>query len=286
MIMEPEQFVEMLKKTGLKRDTVDKFYTKKETVDLCIEAIKEKLTIDFNDDLVIEPSAGNGAFIEQLKTLSKNCIFIDKFPEHQEIIKKDFLKYDAKNVTGKYKKIHIIGNPPFGRQASTAIKIIKKACSFCDTLSLILPKSFRKESMHKYVPINFHLLYQMNLPEIPVKNGDKEHNIKCVFQIWIKKDTLRIVMPPQVPMKFSFVKKIDTPDISFRRVGRRAGFISEIIVDKNPRTHYFIKFKDVGDKVSLLERLRRATFDEDDTVAVKSIGMQEVIVAYNKILDS
>jgi hypothetical protein len=47
--------------------------------------------------------------------------------------------------------IHIIGNPPFGRQSSTAIKFIKKSCLFCNSLSFILPKSFKKDSLKNKV---------------------------------------------------------------------------------------------------------------------------------------
>ena len=60
-----------------------------------------------------------------------------------------------------YKNIHIIGNPPFGRQSSLAIKFIKKSCEFCDTLSFILPKSFKKESLKKHFP--FDLRYDKKI---------------------------------------------------------------------------------------------------------------------------
>jgi hypothetical protein len=46
---------------GLKRDTIDKFYTTNKTVVECIQFIKCNLIID-KSDLIIEPSAGNGAF--------------------------------------------------------------------------------------------------------------------------------------------------------------------------------------------------------------------------------
>ena len=53
-----------------------------------------------------------------------------------------------------FKKIHIIGNPPFGRQSSLAIKFIKKSAEFCDSISFILPKSFKKDSLKKHFPLN------------------------------------------------------------------------------------------------------------------------------------
>jgi 16S rRNA A1518/A1519 N6-dimethyltransferase RsmA/KsgA/DIM1 with predicted DNA glycosylase/AP lyase activity len=123
---------------GLNRNITDKFYTKKEIVDLCYDNIKINLDIDKNNDLIIEPSCGNGSFIEIIKNLSNKYIFLDIEPENEEIIKQDYLKY--KYINDKYSKIHIIGNPPFGRQSSLTIKFIKKSCEFCDSLSFILPK--------------------------------------------------------------------------------------------------------------------------------------------------
>jgi hypothetical protein len=61
-------------KKGLKRDPIDKFYTKETIVDKCINLIKNFIVID-NKDLIIEPSAGNGAFISKIKTLSDNYKF-------------------------------------------------------------------------------------------------------------------------------------------------------------------------------------------------------------------
>ena len=54
-------------------------------------------------------------------------------------------------------KIYIIGNPPFGRQSSLAIKFIKKSVEYCDTRhhsALLQPK---KDSLQKHYPLNFRL---------------------------------------------------------------------------------------------------------------------------------
>ena len=65
-----------MKTTGLKRKTTDKFYTSSSVVNKCIQLINEKINIQQND-LCIEPSAGNGSFIEGIKSLSKNYEFYD-----------------------------------------------------------------------------------------------------------------------------------------------------------------------------------------------------------------
>ena len=154
---------ETFQQAGLLRIDIDKFYTKDNIVNLCLQHIRDKLSIDFSQDLIIEPSAGTGAFISGIKELCQNYQFYDLYPNHTEIITQDYLTLNYNNL--HYNKIHIIGNPPFGRQASTALKFIKRSSKFCDTISFILPKSFKKDSMQNKIPLNFHLLYEEELPK-------------------------------------------------------------------------------------------------------------------------
>ena len=103
-------------KKGLKRNIIDKYYTKPSVVKQCIELVKKYIKIS-NNDLIIEPSAGNGSFIEDIKTLSSNYKFYDLEPEHNEVYKQDFLKFDYKKLKQEYTNIHIFVNPPYGRLA-------------------------------------------------------------------------------------------------------------------------------------------------------------------------
>jgi len=131
---------------GLKRNTIDKYYTKDYIVNLCISYIKQVIEIKTND-LIIEPSAGNGSFISAIKHLSDNYKFYDIQPEHTEVIKQDYLLLNYDDIKRGFENIHIIGNPPFGRQSSLVIKFIKQSCYFAKTISFILPKSFKKDSL-------------------------------------------------------------------------------------------------------------------------------------------
>jgi 16S rRNA A1518/A1519 N6-dimethyltransferase RsmA/KsgA/DIM1 with predicted DNA glycosylase/AP lyase activity len=170
----------MIQKKGLKRNTIDKFYTKINIVEQCLEAIKKHINVS-KDDLIIEPSAGNGPFIEHIKAITDNYMFYDLEPENIEITKMDFLNFDFTDVKEKYKKIHIVGNPPFGRQASLAIKFIKKCCLFSDSISFILPRSFKKESMKKHFSENFHLIFQIDLfkNSFLVNDHDSDRSESC-----------------------------------------------------------------------------------------------------------
>lgn len=270
-------------KKGLTRNTIDKFYTKNEIVKECINYIKKNIDISISD-LIIEPSAGSGVFIPFIKTLSNNNLFLDIAPENEEIIKQDFLELDNLELVKKYKKIHIIGNPPFGRQASLAIKFIKKCCSFATSISFILPKSFKKDSMQKYFDKNFHLIYQYDLPLNSFLVNNIEYDVPCVFQIWLLKDIKRDEIIKVEPKNFCFVKKTDKPDISFRRVGVNASIISTDIKSKSEQSHYFIKFINNKSIKDNLKNLSNIKFNFNNTVGPKSISKQELIIEFNKFI--
>lgn len=273
----------LTQKKGLKRNTIDKFYTKHNIVEQCIKLIKKYIYIS-NNDLIIEPSAGNGAFINDIKEISKNYKFYDLEPEHNEINKQDFLKINYDDLKQKYENIHIIGNPPFGRQSSLAIQFIKKCCLFANSISFILPKSFKKNSMKKYFNKNYHLIYEIDLLENSFLVNDIETNVPCIFQIWQYKHEIRNEIQKQIPLNFKFVKKEDNPDISFRRVGANAGKISQDITDKNCQSHYFIKFNNTKTFDKNIKNLNSIQFEFNNTVGPKSISKPELIHEFNKLL--
>ena len=269
--------------TGLNRNTLDKYYTNIDVVDLFCNRIKTELVINKDNDIILEPSAGNGAFIDRIKILCNNYKFYDILPDNNQIIKQDFLNLEY-NQFSKYNKIHIIGNPPFGRQSTFAIKFIKKSCKFCNTISFILPKSFKKDSLKKHFPLNFHLIHEQDLPENSFNVNGDIHNVPCIFQIWMKKSEKRSKPEKPNPVNFKFVKKTDSPHISFRRVGVYAGKIDKSFEDKSTQSHYFIKF-DIPFNDEIFQELQKINFDcRNNTVGPKSISKPELIKKYNPIL--
>lgn len=270
--------------TGLKRNTLDKFYTQPDVVSKCIKICLDNLNIDKINDIVIEPSAGAGAFSLQLTEIFKNVISYDIEPQGETIIKQDYLKLEYTNLENK--TVHVIGNPPFGRQSCLAKKFIKKSCEFAKSISFILPKSFKKQSLQKTFPLNFHLIKQIDLDKnsFTIEKTNKEYNVPCVFQIWIKKIEKRQIDNSCLTCKyFTFVKKHENPDISIRRVGINSGNLSNIISDKNIQTHYFIKFVNKEFKTIILEKYKTIVFESDNTVGPKSISKTELIKKINEL---
>jgi hypothetical protein len=265
---------------GLNRNTIDKFYTNTSYADRCVTNCIKYLEIS-TEDLIIEPSAGNGSFISSIESRHSYYKFYDIEPENSEIIKQDYLLLDTTSLTKK--NVHIIGNPPFGRQSSLAIKFIKKSCEFARSISFILPKSFKKDSMQCKFDKQFHLIFEDDVPINSFIVNGKPHDVPCVFQIWVKKDVERNKLNKLISSGFEFVKIDESPDISFRRVGVYAGKI-DIDTNKSEQSHYFIKFTNNQTVSENLNKLKSVIFEFNNTVGPKSISKQELIREFNRVL--
>ncbi len=267
---------------------LDKFYTNKDIVGICYDAIKKHLNID-KKELIIEPSAGNGAFINIIKKLSNNHRFYDIKPENEEIINKDFLELrieDCNVVSSSGSGCHIIGNPPFGNKSSKAIAFIKHATNIlmAKSISFILPISFKKASLQKSFPPNYHLVYQTALAPNSFTHLGIPKNIKTVFQIWIKKDRARRVAMKITPASWYSFDKKENADISIRRVGSKIGFVKLREESDNTNTHWFIKIGAVvGDTRELLSKLNSLKFNKENNIGPLSISKQDIIKKYNSL---
>ena len=147
---------------------LDKFYTPKEVAKKCID-IFWRTCFDITE--IIEPSAGNGSFSLQIP----NCIAYDLEPEHESIIKQDFLEL---NLPYKYGRL-IIGNPPFGDRNNLARSFYKKATELCDVIAFILPISQLNNTDSLY---EFDLINSVDLGVLEY-SGMKIH---CCFNIYTR----------------------------------------------------------------------------------------------------
>ena len=115
--------------------------------------------------------------------------------------------------------------------------------------------------------------------------NDLPYKQPCVFKVWKKKKEKRDVPKKFVPYKYTFVKKEQPHDISFRRVGGTAGTIDRNTNDKSPQSHHFIKFEDNLLTDELLEKIKNINFkNKYNTVGPLSISKQELIHEFNLII--
>tara|TARA_R110002074_G_scaffold309261_1_gene480014 strand:- start:591 stop:1571 length:981 start_codon:yes stop_codon:yes gene_type:complete len=170
-------------------DRLDQYYTNGDVAAACLKKL------DFSDyDIVLEPSAGDGAFFNLLPPGKR--VGVDLEPKAPEIKEGDFFNYCPLDN----KKYLVVGNPPFGKNSSLAKRFFNHASTFADTIGFILPRTFRKAKTQNQLQQNFHLISEEILPagSFYLSNGDT-HDVPCVFQIWERRNKLRkkILLPEE-----------------------------------------------------------------------------------------
>jgi hypothetical protein len=256
----------------------DQFYTAPTVAKSCVQAICETV-LNYMDFLWVEPAAGTGSFLNEVPVGVKK-IGIDIDPKAKGIKQADFLTWDPL----KADRTLIFGNPPFGRQSSTAKAFIKRSCEFADVVAFILPKSFEKPSMFSAFPPNFHLVKSIPLDRDSfILNGVK-YDVPCVFQMWKKSSELRTIPEKISPKGFFYVKKHCEYNIACRRVGGLAGkcYLPNSS-DFSIQSHYFIKLIHGWKAASVVEKMNAHVFPSN-TVGPRSLSKSEINIVLNKII--
>ena len=274
----------------VRKEGLDKFYTLPECSKKCIDKTCELYDIT-RWDLIIEPSAGNGSFFLQIPSDKK--IGIDILPEDENIIKQDFLDYyppENKEI------ILVIGNPPFGRVSSLAIKFFNHSAKWATVIAFIIPRTFRKVSVQNRLDDRFHLVYDEEIPNKPCC-FTPEMSVKCCFQIWEKKENKRELLElPKTHNDWVFLKlgKRDsagqpTPplnaDFALRAYGGKIGEIkTEGLNELRPKSWHW--FKSNIDKKILIDRLAKLDYSNSvNTARQNSMGRAELVALYTEYVD-
>lgn len=257
----------------MKKSELDQFYTKPEIAKKCIEMLPI-----FKDgiDLYLEPSAGNGSF---LHALPKPNLGLDIDPQAVNIIKQDFLAYYPE-TTGN---ILVIGNPPFGKNASLAVKFFNHAAKWAYAIAFIVPKTFRKHTIQNSLSLNFVLSQEFELPLnsfLLHENGKlTNYNVPCVWQVWIRGSRQKVVLPT-CHSDWSWVTKKDATH-AVRRVGALAGKVLDDFEGYAESSNYFIK---TSPEIANIIRSLYADFQKTahNTVGNPSLSKAEFVDIYTR----
>jgi hypothetical protein len=261
-----------------KKHEHDKFYTKTAVAKFCVEKLQEIL--GNQEYQFLEPSAGNGVFIDTLKEVGmSNIEAMDIDPDNDFITKQNFFQYKP-SFDGN---IVVMGNPPFGRCSSLAIKFFNHAASFQNTeiIAFILPKTFRKYSIQNKLNAQFNLIKDFDLPRNSFLLNGFEYDVPCVFQIWKRLERKRLLYCyNNLSQYIEFVSKRNA-EFAIRRVGGRAGQVLDG-TDYNPNSTYFCK----ANKKDMKEILQKIDFSEvvNSTAGVRSLSKLEIQVAIERYL--
>lgn len=271
----------------------DQYYTQPTIAKACVDIIRN-VCRDVDSYQWIEPAAGNGVFLKAVGDLriTQSCLGIDIEPASPDVVCADFLTWLPNRTDAK---IICFGNPPFGRQSSLARAFIKHASTFSELIAFILPRSFVKPSMTKAFPLSFHCIHSSDIPKHGFEVNGQSYDVPCVFQIWQKRETDRIVDPPILAKGFTYVKYGEPFDIACKRVGGLAGKCypssPTAMNDFHREYHYFIKLdekKDVNDVniiSKIIETMNTHTFPTN-TVGPRSLSKGEINVVLNEIIIS
>jgi hypothetical protein len=257
----------------------------------CIDKVNELYDIN-NWDLIIEPSAGDGSFLNQIT--SDNKIGIDIMPEHENIIKHDFFQYqppcDKTNIL-------IIGNPPFGKVCSLAIKFFNYSAKWANVIAFIVPRTFRKTSVQNKLDAKFHLIHDEEIPTTPCC-FIPQIPVKCCFQIWEKRVANRqFINLPKTHQDWEFLKLgandangQPTPpinaDFAIRAYGGKIGEIkTEELCKLRPKSWHWCKTN--IDRTELINRFSQLDYSNSlNTARQNSMGKTELIDLYSNFMNS
>lgn len=262
---------------------LDKFYTKPDIAQKCIAQIDWS-----NWDLVIEPSAGNGSFFKQIPVSQK--VGLDIKPDDESITVCDFFDYSPPSDKTN---ILVIGNPPFGKVSSLAVKFFNHAAQWSKCIAFIIPRTFRRVSIQNKLNLQFHLVHDEDIPMKPC-SFEPPMSVKCCFQIWERRDIPRnIIKLPTTHKDWNFLQLgpigVDgqpTPpigaDFALRAYGGSCGTIERYnLGELRPKSWHWIKSNiDIN---TLIDRFNTLDYSvSEDTARQNSIGRSELVSLYSQ----
>lgn len=276
--------------TEIREQGLDKFYTIPQISKKCIESVG--LIYDWSKwELVVEPSAGNGSFLIVIPIDKK--IGIDISPENKDIIKQDFFTYKPQS---SIKDILVIGNPTFGKVSSLAIKFFNYASNWATVIAFIIPRTFRRISVHNRLNMNFHLVFDEDIPTNPCSFTPRMM-VKCCFQIWEKREEKREFHDlPTLHIDWDFIDfgpkdsngqptPPDGADFAIRAYGGKCGEIVKINLQTlRPKSWHWIKSN--IDTTLLINRFKNLDYSFSfNTARQNSIGKGELVRLYSETYD-
>ncbi len=252
---------------------LEKYYTNGQTVKDCLTVVSGTLS---RFDYVVEPSAGDGAFLRQIQ--HNNKIGIDIEPEDRSVVRYDWFKFE---INPKYKRVLIIGNPPFGKYHCLSDAFLRRAFSHANvrTVAFILPNTYNKHSRQKIIPADWRIKNILELGKnCFIFNGVEKH-IPCSFFVFDKSRGKDLRFDPQ---------KVKTNDFVFSKPPHFDFFVfgaspSKVIKDVQSNNRgYFIK--SMIDKKTLKERFKNIKWKGNSCAngGVAWFTKAEIVHQYNQ----
>jgi hypothetical protein len=223
-------------------------------------------------DKWLEPSAGSGAFYSLLP--ADNRVGVDIDPKIEGVVESNFFDFDLGEST-----YFTVGNPPFGKNSSLAIRFFNRCAKHSVGIAFIVPKTFKKDSVKDKLDMNFHLVYEEDVAQDAFNRDGEVVHVPCVFQIWLKMAEVREKAEKRKTADFLFVSKNeDDFDVYFQRVGVNAGRVKPKDSGVSDNSHMRVKVIKKG----VIDVISGINWDDikHNTAGNPSISKNEMIKAY------
>lgn len=213
----------------------DKYYTLPNLANYCWDKVLEVIGEE-NISEVIEPSVGNGAFLNYPTQMVHFAYDIE--PECTSdittIFKADYLTADIKYLYGRL----VIGNPPYGEHMNMAQKFFKKSVQIADYIAFILPISQFNNTCSMY---EFDLVYSEDLGVRRYSDRD----LHCCFNIYKRPDSGELNKKPSLKLNDISIYRQDSSNYNERDFDIRMCYWGDGTAGKilNDNEHYSAEYK-------------------------------------------
>ena len=219
--------------------SIDQYYTKPEIVSICLRELGRLSEFD----CVIEPSAGDGAFFSKIK--HSKLIGLDITPHHPAIKKANWLTY---KIDSAYKKVMVVGNPPFGRFNNLSAAFIQHALKFpaVSRIGFILPDVYNKHTRQAILPSHWRIKTNHKLPRNAFLYEGETRHVPCSFFVFCRSRGKDLRVPTKLPniADFSFSNCKDYDVFIFGAAPKN--ILRQGEVKKNNRGHFLKSHIDVN----------------------------------------
>ena len=246
-----------------------------------------KININPNKATWVEPAGGTGSFI-----LAAKMCGIDKVkswdiePKNSGIVKGNFLEQNLSIIA---RPLIVFGNPPFGRNNSLAVKFFNHASEHADVIAFLVPRSWRKWSVHNKLDKRFELVSDIDVDVNFVDEGEAvinggKNTLKTCYQVWKRLPSTVLRKPVEVEDR-GYIKKVgfEDADVSMTVFGHGCGKVKREFPRVSNSTQMFLQADEY-----VIKALEKIDFKEfyERTAYIEALSIKEIMYCLNRHFDA
>lgn len=246
----------------------DKYYTPPDLANYCWDKVLEIIGEE-NISEVIEPSVGNGAFLNHPTQIVHFAYDIEPecTSDITKIFKADYLTSDIKYLYGRL----VLGNPPYGEHMNMAQKFFKKSIQIADYIAFILPISQLNNTRSMY---EFDLVYSEDLG---IKHYT-DRDLHCCFNVYKRPENGELNKKPTAKLNDITIYRQDSKGYENKDYDIRMCYWGDGTAGKilNPDEHYSAEYKIKINNKDLKESIANCLNTFDWKSYLKCIAMRKI----------